>query len=279
MSIPAEHISNWVLHLPGTFSLDASFGAPSDWDPKDKCLIDIQADGFAFQNQQVPELEFPTPEARLKQFYTVIVGASKEKKPMKFKFIINYHDSGKGLGDVILENMGHRIIAEHERNPLVAWCKDSQNKHQLRGGNIFPADELPFLSRPNMVLSIRRTHPDRLSLKIPMVYAAYDELQHESGLAAEYASSPFQAAFMPIPGSAIKLNVNDNALPNMYLCKVRWASDDLDRPKEGDQFEVDISCFTLPECPVNNGPKKLKPKSPASYNQVNVSSDEGDDTN
>jgi hypothetical protein len=85
-------------------------------------------------------------------------------------------------------------------------------------------------------------------MKVPAVYSVHDDHLITRALETDYTYYPPLVTFVPVAGSAIKTNANDNKLPKIYLAAVRWTDPDIQRPRPGHHFRFRMPFLVL-DCP------------------------------
>lgn len=264
ITISARCIDNWKLRKPSTFPLPASFQSAqfNSADPNmRKCHISFQATNIRVMNASVPKLLDANAELKLQQFMASLLAykMGMQHKPIEVDMIVEHNTWDEtSTEDIILERFTNRVINDdHTTNPSYVWSKESPREHLLMHGNIFPPALRPALTVPNLILDVRSTYDELYDIKVPAIYSLSDEHNYAVAVNDQIACSSATVTFQPVPGSSIKTNPNDNDLPKMYLCSVRWNNKDLDRPRPGDRFVFQMP-FEVPDCPAPP-PDKIKP--------------------
>lgn len=199
----------------------------------------------------------PTVEAKLGDFLSMLHAIRIAEQPIEVDAIVQYQNKET---DIIIEHFPNRVTTDdHVTNPSWPWSHASPKEHLLHMNNIHPPGEKrPLLTAKYLVRAPRRTFDEPFDLKLPAVYAVFDEHLAAMGIATDIQNIPALITLQPIAGSAIK-NAEDNDLPKLYLSRVKWTDDSLQRPRPGDLFKT-IMPFKIPDCHQAADPARRKPE-------------------
>ena len=184
----------------------------------------------------MPELANPKARPPLIQLFQDLQTLRKECLRQDYQILVKY----TRCSALALYRMARKIASEATRHLLHVWSKDSPEMHLLYQRNILAPNERPAMTSRYRLRNNKITG-DRLDFLVTHVYALTDRFNLQMAEAAEIGSKQFQAAFMPVPGSAFKTTATENDLAKIRIGSVIWDNLKLARPKEGESY-----VFSLP---------------------------------